>query len=188
MAKLSPVALILGIFLILCFGFPILGIVMAQGNDTESDYLPIVVAQVPPATDTPTSTSTATSGSPIRTPTRTPTRFIPRPPTFTLRPSPTNTPIPSSTPTVTLTPTSTPTTTYVPLPSLHLVFPTGARATPDQTRTPTRPAEAGSGTQTGENPAAVNVAGGSHTGLLVLLVVLWLALAGWVYLLIRRFF
>ena len=189
MGKFSPISLILGVFLILCLGFSILSTVMAQGTDTNPDYLPIVIRQVPTATQTPTSTSTASSRPPTRTPTRTPTRFIPHPPTFTLRPSPTATPIPTSTPTITLTPTSTPTTTYVPLPSLHLIFPgRHGTTTPTGTLTPTPLRGVGTGTSTGQTPAANSTSDQSRTGLLALLVLLWLLLAGWIYFLVRRFF
>ncbi len=136
-------------------------------------YFPIVyntfVNQIPP-TKTPKPTQT-------RTPTQTRVPFR----ASTPRPTATQTPTQTLTPTVTLTPTYTPTTTLIPLVSITIQFPS---QTPSHTPSPTlKPTITPSSTplsvfDSGIPPSTWIVA--------ILVVLLWIILAVWLYLFLRQ--
>jgi hypothetical protein len=122
---------------------------------------------------------------PTKEPTETPTPTITR----TLTPFRSATPIPTSTitPTQTLTPTSTytptltPTTTYIPLPVISLVFPSQT-STPTPSRTPSQEVTA---TPTPGPLAAIGL-GQGRWSLLALVCLVWILLAAWLFILLRR--
>ena len=156
---------------------------LAQIQATVMQYLPIVLKQTQL---TPTLTFTP-APNPTRTPTRTQT-FTPFPTwtpfrTFTPIPTATITPTSTQTPTPTFTPTNTSTPTYIPLPSLTLIFPTNTpTASRPATLTPTRTA---TGTvEPYPNPAPA--LGSDRMGILILVGSLWVLLAGWLVLILRR--
>lgn len=152
-------------------------------------HLPLVFKGYRIGTPTPTRTSTPTrTAIPTLTrvptwtpgPTRTPTRRIP---TRTPIPTPTRTPLPTQTPTATPTATQTPTGTYAPQPTIELEFPTGT-PTPKPSLTPVATGEdSGPG---GGQPGRPGQDDFTRIALLASLSLLWVLLAGWLYLLLRR--
>lgn len=147
-------------------------------------YLPLIMEESANSpTNTPTSISTVPR--PTRTKTPTPTRTQTR--TFT--PFRTSTPLPTSTitPTTTLTPTATytltltSTTTYVPLPEITLIYPT---LTP--TNTPTKSVTLRpTGTATPAPFFSVS-SNQARLGILALVGSVWILLAVWLVILLRR--
>lgn len=147
-------------------------------------YLPLVMKDFG---ITPTETPTASATGPRPTRTKTPTAT--RTQTRTSTPFRSSTPIPTSTitPTVTITPTATftatltPTTTYVPLPEFTLIYPT---FTPSITSTRITPVEA-TITQTPLPFIAVK-SNQTKLGILASIGLVWILLAAWLFILIRR--
>lgn len=144
-------------------------------------YLPLVLGNFE-FEQAPTPTATI---RPTKEPTKTPTRTITRTPTpfrsITPVPTSTITPTSSQTPTLTFTPTNTATTTYIPLPVVTLVFPTH---TPTIRPSPT-PTKEVTASPTPASGAAV-VIGRGWWGLLALICLVWVLLAVWLVLLLRR--
>jgi hypothetical protein len=156
-----------------------------ENSDVDSVlYLPLILKDFR-ITPTETPTASATGPRPTRTKTPTPTRTQ----TTTFTPFRSSTPLPTSTitPTVTITPTATftatltPTTTYVPLPEFTLVYPT---FTPSKTSTRIIPVEA-TFTQTPLPFLAVK-SNQTKLGILASIGLVWILLAAWLIILIRR--
>ena len=122
---------------------------------------------------------------PTPTPTITPTKtiYITYTPYRTYTPYPTNTITPTLTltPTSTFTPTNTLTSTFLPFPSITLLYMTQS---PTNTLTPTQIRSA-TITPTVEGGANMQPESGRTTAL-ILVGILWLLLAGWIVILIRR--
>jgi hypothetical protein len=138
-----------------------------------STYLPIIfntlILQIIP-TRFPTPTQT-------RTPTRTRTPFR----SSTPRPTSTQTPTQTLTPTTTNTPTLTPTTTLIPLPTITISFPSHTPSiTPSPTVLPTITSTPFPSLTLFGNPQS------STWIVIILLTLLWVILAVWLYLLLRR--
>jgi hypothetical protein len=164
-----------------------------EQNSTEAATVTFTLTSSPSpssvATDTPTGSTTpapTATRTPSRTPTRTPvasltpTRIPTLPPSATPLPPPSATPTVQDTPTQTPTETTTPTDTLVPLGAITLVYPS---ATPTVSPTPqilpviiTRTPQ---GSMTAERRDLARL------GLLVMAGVLWLLLAGWLYIFFR---
>ena len=158
----------------------------------------------PTATPSPTPTPTATprptpvpsvTSTPIPTPQPTPTPVptaTPAPsPTPTPTPEPTPTPLPTATPTPTPAPTSTPQPTPTPVPTpAPTPSPTSSPTpSPAPTATPTATATAAPSATPTPTPAAAPAApddGGVNMGLVALVIVGALGVAGWAYVVIRR--
>ena len=154
----------------------------------------------PTATPSPTPTPTATprptpvpsvTSTPIPTPQPTPTPV----PTATPAPSPTPPPTPEPTPTplptATSTPTPAPTSTPLPTPTpVPTPAPTPSPTpSPAPTATPTATATAAPSATPTPTPAAAPAApddGGVNMGLVALVIVGALGVAGWAYVVIRR--
>ena len=149
---------------------------------------------IPAATPRPTPIPTMTP-TPIPTPQPTPTPVptaTPAPsPTPTPTPEPTPTPLPTATPTPTPAPTPAPTSTPQPTPT---TAPTPAPTpsptpSPLPTATPTATATASPSATPTPTPVAAPAApddGGVHMGLVALVIVGALGVAGWAYVVIRR--
>jgi hypothetical protein len=183
MSRTSVLISIAGLFALLTFFASLNETSLAQIQDTVVRYLPIVLRQ---AEIIPTVTSTP-SPRPTRTPTRTQT-FTPFPTwtpfrTWTPVPTPTITPTFTQTPTLTNTPTNTSTPTYQPLPSFTLIYPSPTSTRSGQaTLTPTRTTTA----TLEPYPYPEPTIGSDRLGLIFLVGSLWVLLAGWLVLLLRR--
>ena len=149
---------------------------------------------IPAATPRPTPVPSVTS-TPIPTPQPTPTPVptaAPAPsPTPTPTPQPTPTPVPTATPTPTPAPTSTPQPTPTPVPTpAPTPNPTSSPTpSPLPTATPTATATASPSATPTPTPAAAPPApddGGVNMGLVALVIVGAVAVAGWAYVVIRR--
>jgi hypothetical protein len=130
----------------------------------------------PSVTFTPSATSSTGASS---TPTPTSTRLPASVSTDTPVPSFTYTPEATTTVTPTLTITSTP--TFLPLPSITLIYPSPtATLTPTRTPLPAVTADAsGSSGSTGSNELV-------RIGLIISIALLWVLLAGWLYIFFYR--
>jgi hypothetical protein len=122
---------------------------------------------------------------PTPTPTITPTKtiYITYTPYRTYTPYPTNTITPTLTltPTLTFTPTNTHTSTYMPFPSITLLY---MSQTPTKTITPT---QVPSATITPTVAGGINIQPeNGRTIALILVGILWVLLAAWLIILIRR--
>ena len=127
-------------------------------------------------------TGTPTAGLSTQTPTRTPANPSQ---TFTPSVTPPRTPtIPSYTHTPSTTPTATPTTTLMPLPEITLIFPEST-STSTTTTTPRISSE----TPTSELPGGSELQSvyPRYSVLTVVIVILWLILAGFLIVYVRQF-
>ena len=167
-----------------CLLWIVNGNINIESNKQEVIFIPLVVNQYN-ITPVETPTATPTGPRPTRTRTPTPTRTITRTPTpyrsVTPLPTSTITPTATITPTLTFTPTLTPTTTYVPLPEVTMVYPTFTPSatptkvspiTPTITRTPA--------------PFFGDRANQARLGILASVGIVWILLAIWIVILIRR--
>ena len=144
-------------------------------------YLPIVYNNIQyQASPTITPTPTATR-KPKPTQTRTPTRTRTPVRISTKRPTSTQTPTQTLTPTITLTPTRTSTTTLIPLPSITIQYASLTPSlTPSRTLNPTVTRTPTPSPGFISNPRlSARVAG-------VLIALLWIILAVWLYFVFQR--
>ena len=153
-------------------------------NNLEVQFLPLILNQfgIKP-TETPTASSTSPRPTRTKTPTPTRTKTPTSQPfrTFTPLPSSTITPTTTLTPTLTFTPTLTPTPTYVPFPEITLIYPT---FTPSMT--PTRSVII-KPTITQTPPSLFNnKTNQARLGILASVGLVWVLLAVWLVVLIRR--
>ena len=154
----------------------------SQPNITQAEfkiYLPIVYNNIQYQAS-PTRTPTPTR-KPKPTQTRTPTRTRTPVRISTKRPTSTQTPTQTLTPTITLTPTMTSTTTLIPLPSITIQYPTLTPSlTPSRTLSP--PVTPSSTPSPGfiSNPRLSAWVVGILIGLL------WIILAVWLYFVFQR--
>lgn len=183
MSRITALVLIAGLLAVIAFLANMNETSLAQIEATVVRYLPIVIREkeiIPSITPTQTE-------RPTRTPTRTQT-FTPFPTwtpfrTWTPVPTPTVSPTFTLTPTLTYTPTSTSTPTYLPLPSFTLLYPSPTSTlTARVTATPTRTTTGTSAPYPYPEPGI----GAERTGLIFLVGSLWVLLAGWLVLLLRR--
>ena len=144
-------------------------------------YLPIVYNNIQyQASPTITPTPTATR-KPKPTQTRTPTRTRTPVRISTKRPTSTQTPTQTLTPTITLTPTRTLTTTLIPLPSVTIQYASlTPTLTPSRTLTPTVTPSSTPKPGFISNPRLPTWVIG------ILIVLLWIILAVWLYYVFRR--
>lgn len=153
-----------------------------QPNISQAEYkiyLPIVYNNIQYQAS-PTRTPTPTR-KPKPTQTRTPTRTRTPVRISTIRPTSTQTPTQTHTPTITLTPTTTSTTTLIPLPSITIQY---ASLTPSLTPSRTlNPTVTRSPTP---SPGFISNPRLSAWVVGVLIALLWIILAVWLYFVFQR--
>ena len=155
---------------------------ISQPSITQAEYklyLPIVYNNIQYQVS-PTNTPTATR-KPKPTQTRTPTRTRVPFRSSTPRPTSTQTPTQTLTPTITLTPTSTSTITLIPFPAITIQYPSHTPSlTPTRTISPTITPSSTPSPGFISNPQLSMWVIGIFVGLL------WIILAVWLYILLRR--